>query len=188
MTAARRLDGYTLSDWESLDPQEGHRVELVDGRFVVDAAPAWKHQRIADRLCRLLDDAVFPDGMEAATAVGVRVREGLGYVPDVVVSTERVETTTVGADTVALVVEVVSPSTKKTDRLEKPAAYAAAAVPAYWRVEINADRLTVYCYRLDGQTYVEDTVLQNGESATVQVTGTASVTFDPADLNNVRKR
>lgn len=188
MTTARRLDNYTLADWESLDPQEGHRVELVDGRFVVNAAPAWKHQRVADRLCRLLDDAVFADGMEAATAVGVRVRDGLGYVPDIVVSTERVETATVSADTIALAVEVVSPSTKKTDRLEKPAAYAGAGVPRYWRIEINDAHVTVYCYRLDGQTYVEDVVLDTGATGTVAVTGTASITFDPADLNGVRKR
>ncbi len=130
VTTARRLDGYTLDDWESLEPAEGHRVELVDGRFVVNAAPSVRRRRVADRLCRLLDDAVAPEGMEALTAVGVRIREGLAYIPDVVVATERVETTSVDVDTVALVAEVVSPSTKKTDRLEKPAAFAAAGVPA----------------------------------------------------------
>ncbi|HEX6346242.1 hypothetical protein [Umezawaea sp.] len=46
---------------------------------------------MADRPCRLLDDAV---------------------------STERVEAATAGADAVALAVEVVGPSTRKTDRLE----------------------------------------------------------------------
>jgi len=190
MTTARRLDGYTLADWEDLDPMEGHRVELVDGHLVVSAAPAVRHQRIADRLQTLLDDAVADEGMEAVTAVGVRVREGLGYIPDVVVCTERVETTSVDVDLVALVVEVVSPSTKKVDRLEKPAALAAAGVPAYWRVETGVGDAgpTIYCYRLDGRTYLESAVLQAGTAGTVQVTGTVSVTIDPADLSGPRRR
>lgn len=189
MTTARRLDGYTLSDWESLDPQEGHRIELVDGTFRVSAAPAWKHQRVGDRLCRLLDDAVFAEGMEAATAVGVRVSDGLGYIPDVVVSTERVETTAVDVDAVALVVEIVSPSTKKTDRLEKPAAFAAAGVPAYWRVELDDQHgPTIYCYRLDGNAYSEIAILAPGTIGTAAVTGTVSVHLDPAELHRPRTR
>ena len=188
MTSPRRLDNYTLADWASLQPQEGHRVELVNGRFVANAAPARKQQRVADRLRTLLDDAVYPEGMEAATAVGVRVAENLGYIPDVVVATERVETTMVDIDTVVLAVEVVSPSTKKSDRLEKPAAFAAAGLPAYWRVEINDGvDLTIYCYRLDGPTYVESAVLRAGDTVTALVTASASITFDPADLYNVRK-
>lgn len=91
MTAARRLEGYTLDDWESLDPQEGRRIELVDGRFVANAAPAMKHQRVADRLQTLLDAAVAREGMEALTAIGVRVNRTLGYIPDVVVTSEFID-------------------------------------------------------------------------------------------------
>lgn len=187
MTAARRLDGYTLDDWESLDPEPGHRIELHQGRLVVSAAPAAKHQRAGDRLQRILDDAVAPDGMEAVTAVGVRVSEGIGYISDVVVTTEFIETVSAEVASVALVVEIVSPSTKKSDRLEKPAALAAAGVPAYWRVELDqADGPTIYCYRLVDGTYSEVTTLSAGAVGTVAVTGTVSVTFDPADLQKRR--
>jgi hypothetical protein len=65
---------------------------------------------------------------------------------DIAVSTERVETITVDLDLVALFVEVVSPSTKKTDRLEKPA----AGVPNSTTSQTRAS--TIYCYRLDGRT------------------------------------
>jgi Uma2 family endonuclease len=188
VTTARRLDGYTLDDWESLDPQEGRRIELVDGRFVVTPAPAVKHQRAGDRLVRILDDAVAGEGMEALTAVGVRVNEHFGYIPDVVVATERIEAVSVDVEDVALVVEIVSPSTKKSDRLEKPAALAAAGVPAYWRVELDgADDPTIYCYRLDGGTYTEVVTLTSGSAGSVVVTGTISVTLDPADLTGKRR-
>jgi Uma2 family endonuclease len=188
VTTARRLDGYTLDDWESLDPQEGRRIELVDGRFVVTPAPAFKHQRVGDRLARILDDAVFAEGMEAVTAVGVRVNEHFGYIPDVVVVTERVESVSVDVANVALMVEIVSPSTKKSDRLEKPAVLAAAGVPAYWRVELDgANDPTIYCYRLDNGTYAEVATLISGSTGSAAVTGTISVTFDPADLHRPRR-
>lgn len=188
MTTARRLEGYTPDDWESLDPQPGRRIELHQGRFVVNGAPASKHQRAGDRLARLLDDAVAAKGMEAITAVGVRVSEGIGYIPDVVVTTEFVDTVSVEVSKVALVVEIVSPSTEKSDRLEKPAAFAAAGLPAYWRVELDrADGPTVYCYRLDNGVYAEVATLSPGTKGSVIVTGTVSVTFDPADLHRSRR-
>lgn len=188
MTSARRLDGYTVDDWERLEPTEGHRVELVDGRFVVSAAPAVKHRRVADRLCRLLDDAVLDGGMEAVTAVGVRVAPGLGYIPDVVVCTELVESTTVEVELVALAVEVVSPSTARRDRLEKPAALAAAGVPAFWRVEIGHEGgPVIYCYELDRGVYVEAVTLRAGTPGPVGVPGGAVITLDPADLIGSRR-
>ncbi|MEV0676825.1 Uma2 family endonuclease [Actinosynnema sp. NPDC050436] len=188
MTSARRLAGYTLDDWERLEPAEGHRVELVDGRFVVNAAPAVAHQRVADRLCRLLDDAVADSGMEAVTAVGVRIAPGLGYIPDLVVCTELVNTPVVAVELVALAVEVVSPSTARRDRLEKPAAFAAAGVPAFWRVEIGGtDGPVVYCYRLDQDVYVEVATLRAGTAGTADVPGGMTVTVDPADLIGSRR-
>ena len=178
---------YTLDDWESLDPLEGCRIELINGRFVATPVQAVQHQRAGDRLVKILDDAVFPEGMEAITAVGVRVSEHFGYIPDVVVTTERVETVSVDVANVALVVEIVSPSTKKSDRLEKPAALAAAGVPAYWRVELDgADGPVIYCHRLNDGVYSDVVTLTPGNQQPVLVAGTISVTFDPADLHKPR--
>ena len=47
------------------------------------------------------------------------------------------------AEHYALVVEVVSPSSRKTDRFFKPIEYAAAGVPAYWRVETEPELVIV---------------------------------------------
>jgi Uma2 family endonuclease len=43
-----------------------------------------------------------------------------------------------------LVVEVVSPSTRRRDRIEKPAGYADAGVPHYWRIEQNPVHMYAY--------------------------------------------
>lgn len=51
-----------------------------------------------------------------------------------------------------LAVEVVSPNGRKTDRFFKPAEYADAGIPAYWRLEIEPEPLLVV-YQLNGTTY-----------------------------------
>lgn len=121
-----RLEGYTLADWDSLEPTEGRRVELHHGKFVVSAPPRSQHQRIGDRRRAVLDSAVEPVGLEALTAIGVRIDHETAYIPDIVV-TKPVDNdiTSVPVSDVPLVVEIVSPSSRQgqLDRLEKPAAY-----------------------------------------------------------------
>jgi Uma2 family endonuclease len=64
-------------------------------------------------------------------------------VPDVVVvAAEAIDETTtrIPSDAVLAVVEVVSPSTISIDRAIKPAMYAEAGIPVYWRVELQDTR------------------------------------------------
>jgi Uma2 family endonuclease len=186
-SATRRLEGYTLADWEALEPHEGRRIELVNGRFRVNAAPARPHQRVADRIYRLLDDAVAPIGLEALSAIGLRVG-AFGYIPDVVVCTAADGVTT-SADTVELVVEVLSPSTASVDRLEKPAAYAAAGIPAYWLVEVPKQGMPVVrCHVLNGNVYAEFAIVTSGNPAEVVVAGDVSVKLDVDTLFAPRQR
>lgn len=54
-----------------------------------------------------------------------------------------------------LVVEVMSPGSVTVDQIDKPAEYAAAGIPRFWRIENATDEiggLTVFCHRLDGTT------------------------------------
>jgi len=66
-------------------------------------------------------------------------------------------------------VEVVSPGSQTTDRVTKPAQYAAAGIPAYLRVEIDPD-VTITVYELDdGATvYAEVGTFGQGEVAPVR--------------------
>jgi len=54
------------------------------------------------------------------------------------------------ADTL-LAVEIVSPGSISTDRVAKPAQYAAAGIPYYWRIEL--DPLVLVAHVLDGDSY-----------------------------------
>ncbi len=82
----------------------------------------------------------------------------------------------------ALVVEVMSPGSVTTDQTDKPAEYAAARIPHYWRIEHDpaGKALSVFCYRLDPTTgaYASAGV----HTGKMTVTDPVSVTIDLASL------
>jgi Uma2 family endonuclease len=192
MTSAhkRRLSDYTLDDWGRLEPVEGHRVELVNGLFRVNAAQAPRHQRIGDRLRNALAPVVEPLGWDVLTAIGIRVRPGVGYIPDLVVCEPADDdAASVTASTVALVVEVESRSTRKIDRFEKPAAYAAAGIAAYWRIEVVKHRPPVmFCYELDNGVYTEVAVVETGKPREIKLPVGGSIVVDVDQLSALPRR
>lgn len=146
----QRLANYTIEDVLTL-PDDAPRVELRDGVLVVVPSPTFDHQNIANRLWMWLHRNA-PADLEPVTAVGVVLNHRDTLEPDVLLLRGPV----VGgshyfdAEQVVLAVEVVSPGTRRRDRLEKPADYAAAGVPHYWRIEQNP--VHVYAYDLvDGR-------------------------------------
>jgi Uma2 family endonuclease len=79
-------------------------------------------------------------------------------------------------------VEVMSPGSVTADQTDKPAEYAAARIPHYWRVEHDpADQaLSVFCYRLDPTTSIYASGgVQTGK---MTVTEPVTVTVDLATL------
>jgi Uma2 family endonuclease len=176
----------TFEDWAAHEPPEGHRVELVEGRFRVRPPQHVAHQRAVGRVQRLLDDAVAPAGLGVLSSVGVHVGEN-AYVPDVVVFTEpgRERACLVSAD-VVLVVEVQSPSTETVDRVEKVGAYAGAGVPVYWLVDPRQN--TVRCHVLDGGRYAEPVVVSSGNPAAIRITDDIVVELDADTLFAPRRQ
>ena len=77
-----------------------------------------------------------------------------------------------------LVIEVVSPSSRKTDRFAKPGEYAEAGIPLFWRVETDPALLLV-AYRLRSGTYEEVAVVDHVGSVPVPW-GEATVDLDGA--------
>lgn len=177
---------WTVEDWLELNARSaGPRYELLDGGLLVTPPPAWSHRWAGDELRAVLRSAL-PADLRIATAVGVVLRPGeSALIPDLVVA-RRAEAyrAEVPAGEVVLVVEIVSPSTRSADRRVKPAEYAAAGIPHFWRVELSAfrdqgsDRLPVlFTYALDGREY--RLTHRVGAGARAVVTEPFPVEFDP---------
>jgi Uma2 family endonuclease len=144
------MGSHTLEDVLKL-PDDAPRVELRDGVMIVVPSPTGRHQNIGNLLWAWFRQHA-PIMFEPLTAVGVAVTHRDTFEPDVILLRRPVEETNhyYDAEQVVIAVEVVSPSTRRRDRLDKPAEYAAAGIPHYWRIE--QDPVHVFAYDLvDGQ-------------------------------------
>lgn len=138
-------------------PRDGRRYEVVDGLLVVSPPPGHRHQLVSNRLQRQLQ-AQARDGWEVLLEFALPLGTD-GRLPDLAaVRVPRVPPAAggpypYGPEHFGLVVEVVSPSSRKTDRFTKPGEYAEAGLPLFWRVETDPEVL-VLAYRLEGESYL----------------------------------
>jgi Uma2 family endonuclease len=124
---------WTAEDVSRL-PEDLH-YELLDGRLVVPPAPLPIHQTISLRIISALS-ANSPDDVVITFDQSVLVDNHSEPRPDVVVTRiEGANRTPVFAADVLLVAEVVSRSSKFTDRDEKLRLYARGGIPAYWIID-----------------------------------------------------
>jgi Uma2 family endonuclease len=156
MTAATSdlppADGWTVDDLDAL-PEDGVRRELLDGVLLVSPSPTDIHQIIAMRLGVALEDSC-PAEFQVTQGVEIRINTRRAFIPDVLVATDaaaRRRTRTYLPHEVILAVEIVSPTSVSMDRITKPALYAAAGVPYYWRIE-TGDGIEVHTYKIDPES------------------------------------
>ena len=147
----QRAANYTVEDLLSL-PDDVPRLELRDGVVIVVHAPSLGQQKIGNRLWSWLADHA-PAAFEPATAVGVALGLKDSLEPDVMLLRRPLAFAHhfVVPDQVELVVEIVSPGTRRRDRLEKPVEYAVAGIPHYWRIEQSP--VHIFAYDLVGGSY-----------------------------------
>jgi Uma2 family endonuclease len=152
-------EGLTAADYDVLPEEVCRSIEIVDGAIVVNPAPRRPHQRIIRRLSNELEASC---GARWAVEfdVDLRLRDVplLNRRPDVVVYDASLDADAVlRPEHCLLVVEVMSPGSVTADQTDKPAEYARAGIPHFWRIENSDDKpsgLTMFCYRLDPTTGV----------------------------------
>lgn len=174
---------WTVDDLDQF-PESHLRIELHDGSLVVSPQPSVHHQLIASRLIRQIAPQLEHHLDVVATADLELGRTSMRAPDVIVISTSAVEARQkrlYPAD-VMLAVEIVSPGSRATDRLIKPAEYAAAGIPGYWRFELEPE-LRMFASRLDGGTYAEIGSWERGEIATL--IDPLPVTIDVSTLDAV---
>jgi Uma2 family endonuclease len=159
-------------------PDDGHRYELIDGALVVTPAPNIRHQLVVTRLIVLLHGARQPGQEVFPAPLEVRLSRFTVLQPDVLV-TRRDDLTPARLEAAPLlVVEILSPSTRRIDLGTKRLAFEAAGVPAYWLVDPDVPSVTVL--ELDAGHYVERATVTGDES--FRATVPFPVTVVPARL------
>ena len=145
--------------------EDGYRRELIDGELYVSPAPSTRHQTVVVSLAAALHaHATRHGGRSLVAPFEVWLGERDVPQPDVLylaathqdrLSVARL----VGAPD--LLVEVSSPSSRRTDLLVKRRLYEAHAVPHYWVVDLEQEAVIVHDLASGG--YAEPRVVRGDE-------------------------
>jgi Uma2 family endonuclease len=117
---------------EYLNLPEGDRSEYLDGFVIMAPQARVMHEAVVYQVVRLLGDA-FPGAWPLPGANVLTIRDG-HRIPDVVLIRELEDVVWL-ATPPALVVEVLSRSTRDEDLLRKPTEYAEAGIGQYWIID-----------------------------------------------------
>lgn len=171
---------FTYRDYLELPEEPGYRYEVLDGALVKDPSPNVAHQRVSRRLQRILEDYMWkadPEGEIFDAPLDVTFHDTTVVQPDLFyVSGEQkqiIKDTHID-DAPALVVEILSPSTSRKDRLQKMQIYQKVRVQHYWLV--NPDEKTLECFQLIEGVYALVSAGMDGD--VVEPPGFAGLSID----------
>ena len=132
------LDRWSLAELHRL-PDDGNRYELVRGQLFVTPAPSYAHQCLVDDLAAALFPYVATHrlGRLSLPRGVVRVGTDTEVEPDLMVRPHPAgrPLTWETAPLPLLVVEVLSDTTRRRDRVEKRSLYRDLNIPDYWIVD-----------------------------------------------------
>ena len=166
MVALTHGSPFTYDDLQRM-PDDGHRYELLDGTLLVTPSPGTAHQVCAGALYVLLRNHRRPGEIVMIAPFDYVISDVTVLEPDVLVA-RRADLGKANLPTTPLlVVEVLSPSTRRVDRTAKRQAYEDAGVPAYWLVDPEGPAVTVL-EMVDGR-YVEVGAAAGEETCTARV-------------------
>ena len=145
MAMAAIVPRYTAEEVRAF-PDHRVRYEVIRGELFVTPAPGWRHQQAVLELATLLRDYLDRTGLGRVTVAPfeVELTEDSAVQPDVLVvlgdrAHQLIPERLLGAPSLAI--EVVSYSSKRTDRLQKRQLYQEEGVPEYWVVDPELRRV-----------------------------------------------
>jgi Uma2 family endonuclease len=132
-------------------PNDRNRYEILDGELSVTPAPTTRHQTALGNLYRFLANHVVANqlGKLFIAPTDLILASTTVVQPDLIfVGNDRLNIVTERAieGSPTLVIEILSPTTHRTDRVTKAQLYAKYQVPQYWLMD--PDQRTLEAYEL----------------------------------------
>jgi len=179
----------TVGEYAALGEDDSGRSELMEGNLVMSPSPSPDHNMAALRIAlQLLPQ--LPQDLEVITDVDIDLelapadQPGFSRRPDVIVVQRsarrrvRIEGGLIRASELLVVIEIVSPGSRRTDNVVKRAEYADAGIPHYWIVDIQEPVSLLACHLTDKFGYLDAEVV----GGTFASTEPFSVNLDLGDL------
>lgn len=139
---------YTSCDYWALP--DGQRAELINGKFYDMAPPSRIHQRISAEIARIFGNYIIEHNgscqvYPAPFAVNLDAEDENWVEPDISIICDHTKLTERGCSGAPdLIVEIVSPSSRKLDYATKSGLYLATGVREYWIVDPARETTMVY--------------------------------------------
>jgi Uma2 family endonuclease len=172
--------GFTLAEHYAIGVDTSMRRELIDGALIVSPFASLKHALAASRLHDILS-AARPRDLLVLGTINVDREPATNLQPDLTVVSKDALDRPATEIRPLLVVEILSPSTRRFDLTVKRQLYAEFGVASYWIVDIIEPSVTIL-ELVDGD-YVE--TLRLVGIAHGEVSRPFPVTFAAADLTAV---
>lgn len=170
----------TYDDYASID--DGNRYELVDGQLeLMSPAPSVIHQMVSFQMQKNIAESCESDYVILNAPIDVILADNEVRQPDLVlIHRERMNILSnrgvVGPPD--LVVEILSPSTLKRDKIDKLNTYANFRIPEYWTVEPKTGILEQYSLHKNQYNLIN--IFQNDEPITSP--GITCISFTMAEI------
>ncbi|MEQ0560666.1 Uma2 family endonuclease [Amycolatopsis sp. NEAU-NG30] len=156
----------TIEEYAALGETDSGFTELVEGRVVMSPSPVPDHgivmlelaQQLAGQVpnhLRVLPGTDVDLGLAPAGRPGFSRRPDLLIVEKAGIARVRREGPMLRAEEVAVVIEIVSPGSKRTDYHVKHDEYADAGIPHYWIVDIIEPVSLVACHQAGEFGYLD---------------------------------
>ncbi len=160
---------WTYDDYLRL-PDDGRIYEVIEGVLYVNAAPTYDHQFTVKEITVSLDAFVKQHALGTILtapfevhlpSIARPVQPDVLFVPNEM-ALKRGDKFLVGAP--KMVVEVLSPSTRRKDLSVKADAYERAGVQEYWVADVEHRSVLVFAIPEGGREYVQAGLYMRGET------------------------
>lgn len=148
----RRTGPWTRAEMDAL-PDDGRRHELLDGVLVVTPAPGFAHQSVLGRLYMALVTACPSELRVILAPFDVALAESTVVEPDLLVAPLTSFTSKDLPGPPLLAIEILSPSNKGYDLVDKWEVYEREGIASYWIVDPVA--ATLVAWELRDGAYTE---------------------------------
>lgn len=143
---------FTYADYKGWP--ENERWEIIDGEAFMQAAPSWQHQKLSVELARQISNylinkpcMVFSAPFDLCLSEYNEDDDNIRNIfqPDIVVVCDESKLRKTGYFGVpSLIIEILSPSTARADKLTKFNKYEKAGVKEYWIVDSENKVIDVF--------------------------------------------
>ncbi|MBB4969173.1 Uma2 family endonuclease [Saccharothrix violaceirubra] len=153
---------FTVEEYVGLGEFEFGYSELQEGRLHISPSPSKRHMIGSGELFVQLRSQVPADliaiqDLDVDLGLASEAEPGFSRRPDLVVARRSAlkREGMLRASDVVVIVEIVSPGSKRTDRVVKRSEYSDVGIPHYWIVDLDEPVSLIACRLVDGG-YVDD--------------------------------